>query len=444
MSKIKRYHISAFIVVCLVTCCSQKSETAKSKSDTSLMKLINRIEFRNSGLVTQDMEFTQVTKKCFYIETDQEYTRRNDYDYTFEVKDGKEIDPPSGVRSAIPLGGLGAGTVELRADGRFMDWNIFNNSPATGNQKVQLDNAFLGLWVKGQSSKSEARVLRTHPEEGLPAIQKMEYSGSFPVSKLVISDQEINLQSTLYAYSEFHMRQQDRSGTPCALFSLVLKNPTNQPQEASFLFNLPNHIQGKFQADQALILSKSGKEPTSGDMTLAVKGADHVTYEAGNNLSDIWRNFSQEGELSGKIVKEGAFGAIGAKAKIAPGETRIVTIGLAWYFPERPHTNEILGNYYTRLYQNSTDVANKALSRLTETWSGIVEWNQACFDNTLPEWLQDALVNSMGTMFKTSLWTEDGRFRQWESFACPDIDAIHIHFARALPYELFFQSSNKV
>jgi len=29
--------------------------------------------------------------------------------------------------SGVPLGGIGTGSVELRADGRFYEWHIFNN-----------------------------------------------------------------------------------------------------------------------------------------------------------------------------------------------------------------------------------------------------------------------------------------------------------------------------
>ncbi len=37
---------------------------------------------------------------------------------------------PSGLRhSGIPLGGLGTGSVELRSDGYFHEWQIMNNAP---------------------------------------------------------------------------------------------------------------------------------------------------------------------------------------------------------------------------------------------------------------------------------------------------------------------------
>lgn len=42
------------------------------------------------------------------------------------------LPPPLGVRSAVPLGGVGAGSVELRGDGSLHEWTIVNQSPGEG------------------------------------------------------------------------------------------------------------------------------------------------------------------------------------------------------------------------------------------------------------------------------------------------------------------------
>lgn len=45
-------------------------------------------------------------------------------------------DPPSGMRSAVPLGGVSCGAVELRGDGSMHEWTIMNQSPG-GSAKVR-------------------------------------------------------------------------------------------------------------------------------------------------------------------------------------------------------------------------------------------------------------------------------------------------------------------
>jgi uncharacterized protein (DUF608 family) len=65
-------------------------------------------------------------------------------------------------------------------------------------------------------------------------------------------------------------------------------------------------------------------------------------------------------------------------------------------------------------------------------------WQRTMFRNSLPAWLQDALVNSVATLYKTGVWFGDGRFRQYESFSCAGLNPGHIDFYRILPYAFFF------
>ena len=76
------------------------------------------------------MTFSKVTKDCFYIETDDEFHRKGDFDYLFESKGDQFVDPPSGMRSALPLGGIGVETVDLRAG------NEINISASHGNDSA--------------------------------------------------------------------------------------------------------------------------------------------------------------------------------------------------------------------------------------------------------------------------------------------------------------------
>ena len=290
-----------------------------------------------------------------------------------------------------------------------------------------------------------ARVLRTTDVPyDLPAIEKIEYSGAFPVSKLKFTDSLLPVEATLYAYSEFHIRDAKASSTPCALFSIELKNPTVRVLESAFVFNMPNHIEGEFSSDGSLSLSKAGKEPTSGNMTIMASGADKVYCQAGDSLPMLWQAFAKYGSFPAGIDNPTADnGMIAAEVTLQPSETKVVTLALSWYFPFRMHYDELIGNNYTNIFDSSSDVAITAFARLPETMAGILEWNKSCLDNSLPDWLQDSLLNSLGTMFKVSIWTKDGRYRQFESFSCSDIEATHIHFARSLPYEFFFPELKK-
>ncbi|GAA5509176.1 GH116 family glycosyl-hydrolase [Novipirellula caenicola] len=407
-------------------------------ADESLADKLSSLSFKNTGVVSQDMEFVRPERKVHYIETDEAWFGKSDR-YLHQLKNRQPTSPPSGMRSSVPLGGLGAGTVEIRADGSFKDWNIFNNAPATTPDKIQIDDAFLGIRTRTFDGTTSAKTVRTHPSGELPAIESIEYSGAFPVSRLKLDDPDLPIKVTVFAYSEFHVRNSDRSATPCALFSFLLENAEDNPVDVDCSFFLPNAIEGEFRQDNGLVLAKSGQDAMAGEMTLAACGTDRTSFGTSDDLKVLWTSFASDGKFPQLGLNEGhGFGAITGAVRLEAGQARVVTIALGWFFPNRKHYVEEIGNYYSRLFDDSTDVASTALSRLPETIDGIRRWHQTCFDNSLPEWLQDSLVNSAATMFKTSLWTADDRFRQYESFSCPNVEPIHITFARSLPYDLFF------
>lgn len=56
--------------------------------------------------------------------------------------------PPMGMRSAIPLGGVATGNIELRADGTFHEWTIANQNPAGIRcyEFYEHDSRFCQIW----------------------------------------------------------------------------------------------------------------------------------------------------------------------------------------------------------------------------------------------------------------------------------------------------------
>ena len=55
----------------------------------------------------------------------------------------------------IPLGGIGAGTVELRPDGLFHEWQIMNNKPLAAGPEPQIpcDGAYFGCAAEGITAR---------------------------------------------------------------------------------------------------------------------------------------------------------------------------------------------------------------------------------------------------------------------------------------------------
>ena len=140
-----------------------------------LGEALSAISFLNGGKVKATDTFERYTQCNGFTESYTSWTTGGIRDYLYQTTpNGSASTPPIGMRSAVPLGGLGTGTFELRADGSFADWQVENQGPALATNSVQnsklplLENALLGLKVGGF-----ATTLRTHPPEGsgLPAAE---------------------------------------------------------------------------------------------------------------------------------------------------------------------------------------------------------------------------------------------------------------------------------
>eukprot|EP01047_Picozoa_sp_COSAG01_P110579 COSAG01_NODE_39399_length_477_cov_0.658730_1_plen_77_part_10 len=66
------------------------------------------------------------------------------------------------------MGGLAAGSVELRADGSLREWTITNQSPAGGTKVQLMDHTILALDIhRPGAGRNVTKAIRTHPPPGL-------------------------------------------------------------------------------------------------------------------------------------------------------------------------------------------------------------------------------------------------------------------------------------
>jgi non-lysosomal glucosylceramidase len=151
--------------------------------------------------------------------------------------------PASGMRSAVPLGGVGAGSFELRGDGTLHEWTIHNANPAGAAKVQEYPFAHFGLAVNGA-----ARVLQTDPSQaslgnavlGAAGVKALRYGGAHPVSRLDVLDDlgGSKVNASLFAYSVFKHNDMDATARPAAAFTLSVKNDGAEAANVSFLFQV--------------------------------------------------------------------------------------------------------------------------------------------------------------------------------------------------------------
>jgi non-lysosomal glucosylceramidase len=223
---------------------STAATTAAAMADVPLAAALQSLRFLNEGTVKASDSFARLTQCNGFAECYTTWNCGSVRDYLYDITSGAATPavPPVGMRSAVPLGGLGTGTFELRADGSFADWQVENQGPAlatdaTQNSKLPLlEGAMLGLKVGGL-----ATTLRTHPPDGLPAAEALIYSGAYPFARLGLSDSRLpaGLSAQVYAYSAVKLHDENASALPAVAFTLVLENKGTEPINASFLLALP-------------------------------------------------------------------------------------------------------------------------------------------------------------------------------------------------------------
>lgn len=299
----------------------------------------------------------------------------------------------SQARSGIAMGGIGTGSIELRKDGNFYNWSIFNNYPFGTGPMFELltkpytnnDESYLFFLVRYQVEGEQPKIKllqsnKSRQEGGLEsiiyyypwmdAISNIQYSARFPFSNLVFTDPEMPFEIELEAFSPFIPHDVKNSSLPGAYFNFKVTSKTDKNVDVMLLGSLRNlvgynTIHKAF--DSKLINEKNYKffvhsvtgMPDScasfGQMGLGVIGGDEVSYYLGwehkhpyyekllveNKLADIddtkERNYTLENKLIGRFAVQDndqrCFSSIAVSKKLKGNSNFSTSFFMNWDFP---------------------------------------------------------------------------------------------------------------
>ncbi len=365
------------------------------------------------------------------------------------------------TRVALPLGGIGTGTVSLGGRGDLRDWEIVNR-PAKG---FTPENCFFVLRIGNpDGTERVTRVLegpldvalyeggfgspaRNH---GLPRFRECAFEAAYPLGQVVLSDPDVPATVRLQAFNPLIPGDVDCSSLPVAVLRYVVTNPTDDPFTATLCGCLKNFIGGdgktnsakanrnQFRAGgaiQGVFCTSDGVAPdaeTFGTMALSVLGAETVTHRTawanlswGDSLLDFWDDLTNDGYLEERDG-DGVAAPVASLAKtvtVPPGQSVPVTFLLSWHFPNRltwtpdKHglTSPVIGNYYATRFADAWDVAEKAAVELPLLEADTVNFVRAFLASDLPDAVKEAaLFNASTLRTQTCFRTPDGRFFGWE------------------------------
>ena len=381
--------------------------------------------------------------------------------------------------SGIPLGGMGAGTIELRSDGLLHDWGIFNhptwyNEP-DAHPEVGAEDAGFAVWMKKTGAPPVVRHLsirggqqvagqRDHEMlwynlyllPWLKTIDRIDYTGEFPFARLEYHSEGMPLRVSLEAFSPFIPHDATESALPGAYFTFTLENPTSDEYDVSLLSILKNFVaydvpvaskEGRIEVEEsrdwtALHYACDGVDPASasvGTMSLACLDGERSWLHgymgsfnplpSWNSAMFFWPKYRATGRLPSAVETDRRphewtetepwhGGALASRVHLAPGEKRQIRFVLTWHFPNNPPDEDgsRAGHIYSRWYGSSGDVLAHMRTRRDELHARTLAFHDALYNSKLDYWLKDAINAQLAVLTKLSWWTADDVFSIWEGY----------------------------
>ena len=288
-------------------------------------------------------------------------------------------------RSGVALGGLGCGWFELRQDGTFQNWGIFNNRPAGRGRHFTWDpNTVLFFLVRYQEEGREPRIclLQIEPGHGAAAIEghefqyifpwlggvdRIRYEATVPFIDLDFEERSMPLRVKLRAWSPFIPGDEKNSSLPVAFFDFSIESTSERPVDVSILATMRNCVgyETKAKAYSARTLDGEGwrmfemscenMDPSLssyGSMGVASLHPDSTAWVAWAHPHPYYeqllrcRELPEVNDLAGRNGVDPATGKLLAKTECFSTIGRTVTLGKSgekfahsfaatWDFPNR-------------------------------------------------------------------------------------------------------------
>lgn len=370
----------------------------------------------------------------------------------------KHYDKNHIQRIALPIGGIGTGTVSLGGRGNLQDWEIMNR-PAKGyNPGPRFEIAPFFVLFTEQGENKDIRLLEgpvplyeyegsrgidKTTNHGMPRFENATFDAAYPFGQVHLTDPGLPVEVKLKAFNPLIPGDADKSGIPVAVLRYQIHNITDQPVSISICGAMQNFIgndgnlgiarknRNEFRKTNELsgiYFYSEGVDTTVeqwGTMALTTGFPGKITYRTnwkkqqwGSSILDFWDDISADGELEERPPsgEDLPMASLAVQTKLAAGETKEVEFYLTWHFPNRmAWALSMLTNYYTTQYKDAWDVIKKTISDLEILEQETIRFVEAFCSSDLPEVVKEAALFNISTLrTQTCFRTTDGNLFAWE------------------------------
>jgi len=378
---------------------------------------------------------------------------------------------------ALPLGGIGTGTVSLGGRGELRDWAIMN-VPARKYSTVTDGNdaPFFAIYTKKPNAKPQSKLLagplyddeylhyegRPVNHHGLPRFAKASFDAAYPLGQVMLSDNKMPVKVRIKGFNPLVPGDEELSGIPVAILSYEVTNTSDAPLEVAVCGSIRNFIgkdgsqyhidwKGDFIPDgvsknknvlrqeepqhiHALQFLSEGVDSTSqawGNMCLATDATSEVTYRnytADNSWSlsilDFWDDFSDDGKISNPTANarktigrdQDPMGSLCVKSTLNAGETKNFNFFLTWNFPNRKAWSpSVVGNWYSVKYPDAWETAKYVIRNVNELEQKTIRFVNAIQESSYPAAVKEAALFNLNVLRSQTVFRlPSGHLLGWE------------------------------
>ena len=378
-------------------------------------------------------------------------------------------------RIALPVGGIGTGTVSLGGRGELTDWQL-TNVPAIGYQPAEYgaDAPSFVLWVQDAKGAKSVRTLegpmasdeyldgegRPFGHRGFPRFDAATFAAAYPFGQVTLSDKALPVRVRVKALNPFVPGDSEASSLPVMALAYEVENLTDKPVEAAVCGKLRNFIgcdaiptnlswrgtvnlyrgaNGVNEVRETKGLKgvrmspKAAVDPRSsgwGTFALATDAADGVSvrtsfaaapwYAAIVDLND---DFGADGRLDCPSPEPGweknPMAALAVKKSVPAKGKAVFPFYLTWSFPNRSAWNQgresLVGNHYTLRFRDAWQAAEEIVPRLQELERRTVAFVSAFLSSSAPDELKEAALFNLAVLRSPTVFRlPSGHLMAWE------------------------------
>lgn len=326
---------------------------------------------------------------------------------------------------AMPVGGICAGQVYLRGDGRLGGWRVDGRTsiPSPAVDPLQA----LVLATIGPDGRRTRSVIASEKHGG--SFRGVEFLGAFPIAEVRYSQavgDDPGLNVSLVAGGPFVPLNPEDSSLPCVVLRVTLHNPTADPIRAALGCCLQNPV--AMEVAEAAGVTITNRVHREAGMSAVVMGLGEGSealdpamvgtmalccVSDGNAWPDVdpatFDPLAVAGEAVAYSGQRRATAGVSAPLEIGPGEARDVVVAITWHFPTHEHGH---GAMYATRFGDALEVARYLAANKDRLLGETDRFVRTFYvESSLPWWILQRVMAPTSTLAtRTCEWWANGLF----------------------------------